>query len=236
MKLSLLAFLISSAALAQPEVILAPVDHLYIPQGFDSNDAVEVVVTGTFPNVCYSRHNVKVKMSGNMIDIEVTALAPDTRENFMNGKTCPAMAVPFKEVVSLGNLQGGEYDIRVNHALQRSLNDKILIAEASSNAVDDNVYAAIDYVEQNSNQEVVLKGWKYSNCFALKEVKVVSNDKDTLSLLPIMKKVSSHCPMKGMPVAYPVKLDFSGIKVKQPLLHVRTLDGKSVNSIVNLEE
>jgi len=236
MKFSLLALLFSSAALAQPEVILAPVDHLYVPQGFDSNDAVEVVVTGTFPNVCYSRNTVDVKVNGDIIDIEVTALAPDASKNSLNGKLCPAMVVPFKEVITLGNFQGGEYEIRVNKSIQKDLNDKITIAEATSNAVDDNVYAAIDYVEQNSSKDFILKGWKYSNCFELKEVKVVSNKKDTLSILPIMKQVSNHCPMKGMPVAYPVKIDFNTIKVKQPLLHVRTLDGKSVNSIVNLEE
>ena len=234
MKFSLLALFIFSAALAQPEVILAPVDHLYIPQGFDSNDAVEVVVTGTFPNVCYSRNTVDVKANGDLIDIEVTALAPETNQK--NGTLCPAMTVPFKEVITLGNLQGGEYEVRVNKTLQSSLNEKISIAEATSNAVDDNVYAAIEYVEQNSDGEITLRGWKYTNCFELKEVKVVSNNKDTLSILPIMKQISNHCPMKGMPVAYPVKLDFSSVKMKQPLLHVRTLDGKSVNSIVNLED
>ncbi|HXH31104.1 MAG TPA: hypothetical protein VNJ01_09855, partial [Bacteriovoracaceae bacterium] len=66
-------------------------------------------------------------------------------------------------------------------------------------------------------------------------VKVVSNEKDTLSILPIMKQVSDFCPMKGISFSYPIKLDFTGIDVKMPLLHVRTLDGKSVNTIVNLK-
>jgi hypothetical protein len=50
-----------------------------------------------------------------------------------------------------------------------------------------------------------------------------------------MKQVSDFCPMKGMPVSYPVRFDFSGLKVKKPLLHVRTMDGKSVNTIIDLE-
>jgi hypothetical protein len=111
-----------------------------------------------------------------------------------------------------------------------------MVHEAASNSVDDNVYAALEYVEKKSQNDFVLHGWKYSNCMELNEVKVVSNQKDTLSILPIMKKVSDHCPMKGMPVAYPVKLDFSSLKMNQPLLHVRTMDGKSVNSVVHLEE
>lgn len=36
----------SMAAFAGPEIVTAPVKHLYLPDGFDSNDNVEVVVTG----------------------------------------------------------------------------------------------------------------------------------------------------------------------------------------------
>jgi len=209
MKSSLALLLFSSVALAQPEIILAPVDHLYIPEGFDSNDSVEVVITGTFPNA---------------------------HRNQLTEKNCPQMVVPFKEVVSLGNLQGGEYEIRVNDGARKSLKDNLMVHEAASHSVDDNVYAALEYVEKKSQNDFVLHGWKYSNCMELNEVKVVSNNKYTLSILPIMKKVSDHCPMKGMPVSYPVKLDFSSLKMNQPLLHVRTMDGRSVNSVVNLEE
>lgn len=236
MKLSLIAtLLLSAAAHAQPSIILAPIDHLYIPEGFDSNDSVEVVVTGSFPNPCYTRNKVDVKVNGDIVDIKVTSISPDHR-NLLTARHCPEMVVPFKEVVAIGNLQGGDYDVRVNEGARHALADKMLISEAASNSVDDNIYAAIEYVEKKSQTDYVLHGWRYSNCMELNEIKVIPNKKDTLSLLPIMKKVSDHCPMKGMPVAYPVKLDFNGLKIKQPLLHVRTMDGKSVNTIVNLEE
>ena len=189
MKSSIVALLFSSFAMAQPEIILAPVDHLYVPEGFDSNDSVEVVVTGTFPNACYSRNNVEVKVVGEIVDVKVTAISPDHR-NMMADKYCPQVAVPFKEVVSLGNLQGGEYEIKVNEGAQNSLADTLRVAEAASNSVDDNIYAAIEYVEKQGKTDYVLKGWRYSPCMELADVKVVSNKKDTLSILPIMKKVS----------------------------------------------
>ena len=234
MKSILLPLLLSSAAMAGTQIVPAPLDHLYIPAGFDSNDSVEVVVTGSFPNSCYSRNKVEVKVKDELIDIKVTAIAP--AEETLTERACAQMIVPFTEVVSVGNLQGGEYEVRVNEGAGSSLRDKISISEATSNSVDDNIYAAIEWVERKSRDEVVLHGWRYSNCIELDEVKVRTNGKDTLSVLPVMKQLSTFCPMKMMPVSYPVKLDYSSIKINQPLLHVRTMDGKSVNSIINIED
>ena len=203
----------------------APVKHLYIPSGFDNNDSVEVVVTGTFPNPCYSRNTVSVDLKGDQIAIEVTAIRRDTKA------ACPMMQVPFKEVVSLGNLQGGTYDVVVNN----KLNDSLIISEASSNSIDDHLYAGIDQLEQKGPNEYLLRGWRYSNCVDLDRVEVVTNGKDTLSVLPVMKQLSSFCPMKMMPVTYAVTLDFKTLNTKEPLVHVRTMDGKSFNTILTLE-
>lgn len=216
----------SFAALAQPSVIPAPVKHLYVPHGFDSNDAVEVVVTGNFPNPCFSRNNVDVVVNDDMIDIKVSALQQGQKLN------CPDMQVPFKEVVSIGNLQGGKYQINVNNKLK----DTLHVQESSSTAIDEHLYAAIDNVEKKSNGKFVLHGWRYSNCIELDKVEVISNQKDTVSVLPIMKQIRDFCPMKMMPVAYEVNLDFRNLKVEEALIHVRTMDGKSFNSIVKVEE
>ena len=42
--------------------------------------------------------------------------------------------------------------------------------------------------------------------------------------------------MKMMPVTYEAELSFRDMKVDDALIHVRTMDGKSFNSIVNLRE
>lgn len=233
MKAIIIGLLFSQVVLASPEIVLSPVDHLYIPEGFDSNDSVEVVVTGAFPNACYARNQVEVAVNHDVIDITVTAIAPD--KSRIASPLCINMLVPFKEVVTLGNLQGGDYEVRVNHQAISELKDKLVVSEASSSAVDNHIYASIDYVEQKSKTDFVLHGWRYSNCIDLKKVEIVSNGKDTLSILPVMKQTAAVCPMKGMPIAYPVKVDFSSLKMLKPLLHVRTMDGKSVNAIVNLE-
>jgi hypothetical protein len=141
------------------------------------------------------------------------------------------MQVPFKEVVSVGNLQGGTYELNVND----KLTDTLTVGEASSNSIDDHLYAAIDRLEQKGPTAYVLHGWRYSNCVDLDRVEVVSNGKDTLSVLPVMKQLNSFCPMKGMPIAYNVKLDVESLKTREPLIHIRTMDGKSFNKILNLD-
>lgn len=233
MKLPIALFFLSQVALAAPKIIPSPVDHLYVPEGFDSNDSVEVVVTGTFPNACYSRNRVDVKINDELISVTVTAIAPDTSKKKLG--FCPDVLVPFKEVVDIGNLQGGKYRIQVNGDSRNSLQEELSITEAASSAVDDSIYAAVDRVEAKGNGDYVLHGWNYSPCLELEAIRVVSNKKDTLSILPVMKQTSDFCPMKGVPVSYPVKLDMSSLVMKQPLLHVRTMDGKSVNMIVDFE-
>ncbi len=216
----------ATAAYAQMDVTSAPVKHLYVPTGFDSNDSVEVVVTGNFPNPCYSRNTVSVEVKNDMINVEISAL---TRWEKLN---CPDMQVPFKEVVAIGNLQGGDYKINVNG----KLSEKLSVSEASSGAVDDHLYAAIDNLEHVSGDNYILHGWRYSHCVDLDRVEVVSNGKDTLSVLPIMKQTTDFCPMKMTPVAYPVKLGLRSLKISEPLVHVRTMDGKSFNTVLDLRE
>lgn len=50
--------------------------------------------------------------------------------------------------MSVGNLQGGNYEVRVNQNSQAAICETLSVAEASSNSVDDNIYAAIEWVEK----------------------------------------------------------------------------------------
>ncbi len=219
----LLALLLSISAFAQIE--RAPVKHVYVPQGFDANDVIEVIVTGTLPTPCYGRHNTIVKISGRWIQIEVMA---NRREG---QRPCPEMIVPFHEVISVGNLPAGNYNVTVNGILLESLEVKNVIIPGK----DDYLYAAIDRIESVGGSDFILHGWRYSNCVVANNIKVISNGKDTFSILPIMQQVSDFCPMKMMPVAFPLRLNLSGLKTKYPLLHVRTMDGKSFNTVLSLD-
>lgn len=234
MKNGLLALVLFSSLNAfATEVIVAPVDHVFVPEGFDNNDSVEVVVTGTFSNTCYSRNQVQVKVVDETIKISIDAL-----NNTKKSKNCAEILVPFKEVVSIGNLQGGNYTIVVNEKSRYELKDQLKIAAASTNNVDDHIYALVEYIDLGfvESGDAMLVGWNPSDCLELDHVEYISNKKDTLSILPVMKKVSDFCPMKMTPIHIPIKYDRNAFNSDKILLYTRTIEGKSVSTLVNLKQ
>lgn len=225
---SLFSLVLSSLTYAQPIVVKAPVDHLFVPKGFDNNDNVEIVVTGNFPNTCYSRNKVEVKLKDEVIDVSVTALSVHHEKD-----VCEKIEIPFMENVTIGNLQAGDYKVIVNNNLKEELKVDI----ASSRSVDNHLYALINYVDLGFtgglSGEAFLVGRVQENCLALDEVKYISNGKDTLSILPIMKKVSDDCTGERRYLEVPVKFQPKAFASDKILLFVRTMDGKSVISLVD---
>lgn len=223
----LVSFLsVTTLARALPQVLLSPVTHLYIPSGFDSNDSVEVLVSGHFPNPCYGRHLSQVTVKGKQISVALTSIRRRAPE------ACPDVIVPFTEVVSLGSLGQGTYQVRVNGRLSETLQ----VQDSTTNAIDEHYYAIVNHIERKSETDFVLHGRRYSDCMVLDRIKVVSNGKDTLSVLPVIKQVGDFCPMKGDLVEYPVRLNLRALPFEAPLIHVRTADGKSVNAVVTRED
>lgn len=228
--LSLISLAFSSILYAGPIVVNAPVDHLFVPNGFDNNDNVEVVVTGNFPNTCYSRNKVDVVVKDENINVTVTSLVNGHEQK----DVCDdKIEIPFMENVTIGNLQAGNYKINVNNKLQENLNVEI----ASSRSVDSHLYALINYIELGFtgglSGDAVLVGRIQESCLNLDSVEYLSNGKDTLSILPIMKKVSDECTGERKYLEVPVKFKPRAFSSDKVLLFVRTMDGKSVSSLVD---
>lgn len=230
---TLIALMMSAGLLASPNLTQVPTTHAFAPMGFDTNDNAEVIVTGFLPNLCYKAPQSSVKMAGNSIAVEVKALNYSSENTY-----CLEMLVPFTEVVDLGVLDKGTYTIDVNPEKSNAMFNKgvsttLKIVEASSDAVDDFIYASVKSIDMD-NDDVVLKGYNPSDCLVLDEVKYVDNGIDTYSVLPMMKKVSEFCPMKPTPFEYRTKLPDT-LKVNNILLHVRVMDGKSVNRVISTD-
>ena len=224
--LAVLALSTGVAMASTPVEIMAPIDHIYSPKGFDTNDNTEVIIEGYLPNLCHKAPSSTVSVVGTKINIKVTALRYHPSNPF-----CPEAIVPFVETVKVGLLDKGNYDIVVNGRSIYEKQGQIAIAEATSNSIDEHVYAAVEYVEkQAGSREVTLKGYNPSDCFVLDEVNVVDNGKDVYSVLPKMKQISDFCPMKMVPFAYKMEVPTT-LKKDKVLLHVRAMDGTSVNSL-----
>lgn len=216
------------ASASTPVLTMVPIDHVYSPKGFDSNDSAEIIVTGFLPNLCHKSPQTKVVVKDKKIEIQVTSLYYEPSNPF-----CPEMIVPFVKAVDVGLLDKGFYDVVVNGKSVFEKKSSILINEASSDAVDDFTYANVEYVEkQLGSREIKLRGYNPSDCFVLDEIAVADNGKDTFSILPKMKQISDFCPMKMVPFSYEMEVP-SSLSEGKVLLHVRVMDGKSVNSIFN---
>lgn len=234
MKKTLILFLVACSYLANAAGLAGvpiekevPVDHLYIPSGFDSNDNIEVVITGFLPNLCHKNPSAKVNFTGGDINVEVTSLYYDESNPF-----CPEMVVPFTLPVSLGVLDSGEYKIAVNANNQKSKTGRLVVQESVSNAIDNYHYAYVSNVlKKEGSHRIHLKGYNPSDCFVLDKIEAHSNKSDTFAILPKMKQIRDFCPMKMVPFTYEFDVPKT-LSRKQILLHVRTMDGKSVNTIM----
>ena len=218
---------------SEPQVIVSPVDHLFVPRGFDNNDNLEVVVTGKFPNPCYIKNKVEVEVLGNKVLINVTALKRDNNR----AAICEPMTVPFKEDITVGNLQGGNYEVIVNEKTEYEQREKLFVSTSTSNSVDDHLYPIVEYVELGftggMNGSAFLVAKSPSDCVVFDRVEYTTNNKDTISILPIMKKVSQHCNENKKRITIPIKFNLRSLANKDVLLFVRSIEGKSVNSIIN---
>jgi hypothetical protein len=80
----------------------------FVPGGFDSTSDVYTVVSGIFPNSCYSWKDARVNhMDSNLI--EITGLA-----NVTQGM-CMMVLIPFQREVWIGQLNAGQYTLRFNN-------------------------------------------------------------------------------------------------------------------------
>lgn len=237
MKTAFSAFLVLASlslyAQSEPIVITSPIDHVFVPMGFDNNDNVEVVVTGKFPNPCYIKNSMYVKVREDKIHIEVTALKKDNPDIAM----CAPMEVPFRESITIGNLQGGSYDLIINEGTRFEHNEKLEVAVSDSQSVDDHLYPIVEYVELGFtgglSGDAFIIARSPSDCVVFDQVKYISNGKDTISVLPIMKKVTGVCNNRQKRIEIPIKFKPNAFRSKDVLLFVRSIEGKAVNTIIS---
>lgn len=203
-----------------------PVDHIYVPSGFDSNDNAEVIVTGILPDLCYKAPRSTLIIKDGKISVGIKALRKNNGLAF-----CTLIRLPYTISVNIGVLDKGKYNLAVNEKTNFELDGKLTIAEAQSNSVDDTIYANVEKVERPDNEKrtIQLKGYSPSDCFELKEIEVKDNGTDTYSILPKLKQVREFCPKKMIPFTYEFELP-ERLKSDKVLLHVRVMDGRSVNA------
>lgn len=230
MKTCLATLLVLFSSLSWADVPIektVPVDHVYVPHGFDSNDSAEIIVSGFLPNLCHKTPMMSYNIEGDTILIDVKALHSDPTNPF-----CAQVIIPFFESVKIkaGDLAMGDYKIVVNNG---SMESAINIAAPNGPDQDDQPYANVEFVDIPAKGRVVmLKGVKTSSCLEPAGApEVHNNGRDTFAILPIMKPIAkdAKCEPTNEEFSYPVTIPANVLKANRVLLHVRRLGGRSIN-------
>jgi hypothetical protein len=203
----------SSSALA------ATIEQVFIPQGFDDNDNVQIVVQGQLPSTCWQVTGVDVKKESDF-DFSVEVIS--TRAN----RICVPVAIPFHRVVDLGTLNSGEYIVRAGY---EKMPRYLRVAKSTSGQKDERMYANITagYVK---DQTLTLKGLHPDSTFKMEETQVTVHDK-VIEVLPIAQ--SSRGSGLFVTIPFDTTVDLSKIvKTGETyLIHVRSLNGNALNLV-----
>ena len=199
---------------------------LFVPIGFDDNDETVVVLDGYLPDTCF-----KVAPAMVSRDLEHHQIIVEQQAREFQGP-CLDMLVPFTTTVKIGLLPEGEFSLVTNHG---KLIEKLPVKKAATIAADDFQYAPIDtvHVEKRSDgtQVAVMTGRFTNQCARIEKVMVTNHEK-TLEVMPIMlldPTPGAKCLKVETPFRY--ELSLPALSPERHLLHVRGLDGQSINVV-----
>ena len=235
--LSLVALVfISQSGLAiettKPELIGVSSEHFFVPTGFDDNDNAQIVVSGNLPNSCYRVADPLVKVSHRQKKVYVKPQA-----YVYPSAWCLQVLVPFTQTLNLGVLNASTYEVvEVGPQDQQSSHGKMSIKKSMSNNADDFLYASVKSasVSHESGKNILsINGSLSGSCMHLKEVKVVHKTADVIEILPITElQGGSGCDQKAY--SFDTKVELPKADSDAVLIHIRTLNGQSVNLVEDL--
>jgi hypothetical protein len=221
-----------------PELVRAPIDKVFVPQGFDDNDNVEVILHGQFPNTCYKTGPVSVEVdrSNKIITIEARSYRAKTT-------MCAQVLVKFIQPVQIGILEHGTYKLVIKDN-PNVAPYTLEIAAARSASQDEHLYAPVSVASIDTNAEghdiLRLEGnypYMLQGCLVHKEVRTNFMPNDVLVVQPISILTDGEaCMAQHDSAHYKIEKDLGKHRSSggDYLIHVRTLNGSSLNVLVEV--
>lgn len=222
-----LGLLSLSSFAADQEDVTVSFDDVFVPDGFDSNDKAEVIITGEVPDTCHRYIRGVVTVVNNQITIEMMATKLSGSET-----NCISAVIPYMASISLGRLSEGDYTIVINAGAAEQRDAKISVRRPNTNSINNYTYANVMSVEElPGTNSILLKGVHPSSCMQLDRVEIITNEQnDTYSILPIIKAKMPICDQMMTPFSYVIAKPEAFHK--KQLLHVRKIDGTAVNYLI----
>lgn len=218
MKSILLALVLYSfSAMAYDKVKIN--GKLYVADGFDDNDLVEITVVGSLSNSCYRNPTFEIERNKSKYNIRLFAHYVPSTEG------CREVSMAYAETINFGTMYAGQYDISlVNKKNTESKN--LFIKPASSSLVDEFLYGNVRGVsEEEASRIVELTGVNPVNCLVFD--KLESEIQDSMIILRPKFKEVGQCKNKPTPFKIKYEVPYLSNQPKGILLHVRVMNGRS---------
>ena len=218
----------SASASILPGKVEATFNKVYVPGGFDSNDNVQIVGEGMFKNTCYRHAETTVRVEEASHTIYLGPVA------YEYAGLCLQVILPFERVVDVGILTPGTWKIVQGDGTQKL--GEVSIRTALTDSPDEYLYAPISqafFQQKGAVSQIFLTGDFPNECMSMDDVKVTL-EKDVIVIQPIAKmETRSSCKDGKFPFAKSVSVDL--IPAGRYLLHVRSMNGHAVNSLVDVK-
>lgn len=216
----------------KPELIGVGSEHIFVPSGFDDNDNAQIVISGNLPNSCYRVADPVMKVNHRQKKVYVKPQAYVYPSSW-----CLQVPVPFTQTLNLGVLNASSYEVvEVGPRDQQSSHGKMNIKKSMSGSADDFLYASVKAasVSKETGKNILrLTGTLSSGCMHLKEVKVIHQVKEVIEVLPITEMNGADvCDQRVYP--FETQVELPTVHSDAVLIHIRTLNGQSVNLVEDL--
>ena len=202
----------------------------YNPDGFDTNDNVQLVAEGIFPNTCFKPASPKVEVNHDTKTIAVASSA------YQYQGMCLQVMLPYNQTMDVGMLKNGTYRVvqaGMENDPTRMLGD-VRVRTAANSSADDFLYAPVSqaYVESRNGQGMVKITGAFSNsCMRLADV-MVSVQPKVVVVQPISQVDDNGVNCRSGNFPYERTVAVQGLKPDtRYLLHVRSLNGNSINTL-----
>jgi hypothetical protein len=214
------------------EAALGPVkkpalfNEVYIPGGFDDNDVVQIVGEGLFRNSCYRPGPTAAKVDQKNFTVTLNPAA------YEYPGICLQVILPFERTVDVGILHDGTYKVIQNEEQIATFK----VAKARTLSPDDYLYAPISqayFRQEGTVSKVLLSGDFPTDCMALDHV-VTRVENKVLVIQPIAKmEERGDCKQGKFPFNTVATIDL--VPQGRYLLHVRSMNAKAVNNLVDIK-
>ncbi len=224
------------ASFDQPEVFSSAPNGIYVPQGFDSNDNVEIFFEGEFEDACH-----KVGMTTHTVDEESKSIYITDMAYYFGESFCALMVVPYQKGVNAGILREGDWKVYFRHSRGNFVESgKVPVSSAQSARPDEHLYAPVEKTIFRNGQDgkpstVELAGRFFNTCMRMDFVKVNQDtESNVVEILPIAIMDRGGCEDAPEGIEFTHKVNLEDLRPGRFLLHTRANNGRSVNEIVTI--